>query len=426
MDMLAFVAVGLVLFGHQRPDASAQQKKSLFDQIVETPTGSNGYEDYLRVADALSDPSYNEITSAIDRLANPTAEYEKPFPEWAKGKSRLELERMRVNKFEPALRWIHDGNLKEVHDPRSTINDATLFLEYAPFKRIAKFAASDAKVHLADGDPEGAARVLADALQFAYNIRKTTLMSDLVGIACEGIVLAAIEQHLDSFSEAGWDLLMEQAKDQINAPPPLASALANEKQMHLEFLQEFVKRSTEPPDTQDDNWLGDEDIDAAVEKFRVMSPDDKKAVLDDAQQLIVSTIDSTVQSLQGPEKTWPMVHDSVPTSVAQSIADYRTRMDVAACQSDLRNRIQLRLLVVHGLIEKYRLEMDRLPTKLEELNAPSLVIDPVNNKLFIYQLIGPTYRLASQGTKDYGMIELKYRRASSGTPVQDDDKPDVP
>src|SRR6476619_418579 len=115
MQMLAFVAVGLILVGHQKPGVAPQEKMSLFDQVVEVPTGSNGYEDYLRAADALNDPAYSEITRAIDRLANPEAYVDEktPFPDWAKGKTRLELERMRVNRFEPVLRWIHDGNLKE-------------------------------------------------------------------------------------------------------------------------------------------------------------------------------------------------------------------------------------------------------------------------------------------------------------------------
>src|SRR5262249_4148711 len=150
------------------------------------------------------------------------------------------------------------------------------------------------------------------------------------------------------------------------------------------FLEEFLKRSTEPADTQDDNWIGDDDMDAAVEKFRVLSPSDKKACLDNARQMIANTVDQTATALKGPEKTWPKISDKPTTSLPESIAAFCTDGDVAACQADLRNRVQMRLLLVHGLIEKFRLEMDHLPAKLEDLNDPKLVVDPLNGKLFIY------------------------------------------
>jgi len=418
--MVAFVAIGLFVFrqGVQAP----KEQKSLFEQVVATPTGANGYEEYLRAADALNDPDFVAITDAINQVGNPATE-QKPLPDWAQGKTRLELERMRVGKYEPVLRWIHDGNQKNVYDPRTSIDPNTVFPELVAFKKIAKFAASDAKVHFADGDPDGAAKILADELEFAHNIRKCSLIHDLVGIACEAICLAAVEPRMDGFSQLGLDLFTERAKAELQSAPPLAEALTREKSMQIKFVEQFLNPQTGSGYVDEDMLVGDEHGMALLGRFRSLSSEQQQSCLRDAEQQIGSTIDDIAQALQGPERNWPKVIDNPTPTLAQSLASYSTDSDIASCQAELRNRIQVRLLLVHAMIERFRLEMDRLPTSLDELKDPQATTDPLTGKPFLFQVFGPTYRLRSQGNGSTGPIELRYRHEPGDPQPTEPDQP---
>lgn len=403
--------------------AQSEKPKTLFDQIVKHPTGENGYEEYIRAADAVNNDEYNELSRVVDHLAQPP-DYDTEFvmPKWAEGKTRIEVERMRAGKYEAILAWIHQGNQKAIFDPRGEMNEMTLFPEFAAFKRVTRLASSVAKVHFADGDPEGAANILADQLIFTHNIRKGSLIADLVGIASQSIVLAAIEPRLDAMSQTGWNQLIDIATTQAKAETPLVAALLSEKPIQMHSPQLLL---------QDDGaemggWFSEDDGESkqVIDAFKKLSPEDRKACAEETSRIIGESIDSQVAVLRGPESKWPLASvESTPVGLAAKIADLLSSSFGQVCVAEARNRLQLRLLAVHGLIQDFRLEHDRLPRDLSELKNPEMTTDPFTKNQMGYQILGANYRLFCRGRGDIGDIELRRRpKPSDPGPLE----PDVP
>ena len=407
----------------------AKPPKSVYAEIVKNPTGENGYEDYLRAADALNDPGFAEMTRVIDQVrltANRPPSTGDPIPDWASGKSVLDLERIRASKYEVLLNWIKDGNSKRVYDPRESHTPATIYRELAYFKRIVRFGCSVARVHFADDDPAGATTILVDEFEFAHNIRQKTSNSDLAGIACESIVFAALEPRLSAIGEGSWSQITDIARRALTMKPPFIQAIPTEKKLQADFMRELFK----DPKKWANDW-GFTDAEA-IGKLQAM-PSDKRRDLEQKMEAKNNEMfDNWGLILEKPESEWMLDEppadpsDSItPEMFANGLADMLVMPGPQILHAEARNRTQIRLLYLHGLIQEFRMKYDQLPKDLDELKTPAATYDPLSKTKFVYEINGANYELYSKGAGDTGRIDLKWRRppsASSNKPSE----PDIP
>ena len=126
-------------------------------------------------------------------------------------------------------------------------------------------------------------------------------------------------------------------------------------------------------------------------------PQDLNRIIDEAQARVSSLYNQALLNLRLPiTQRKPFVKDK---STSPGYWLFRTVTPNVQSLMDKYDTAQekLRLLGVHALIRRYRLEHKALPTNLTQLHAPDLVQDPFTGDPIIYQRNGDLYTLYSQG-----------------------------
>jgi len=425
------VAAIALLLAPQDGQKIKEPPKTLFQQYIKEPTGNSAFEDYLRAADALNTPEYLEMGRAINILQGyypGETDIENKLPDWAKNKSSLDIERMRVAKFEPVLKWIEEGNRKPLAIPADCQDPLMPMQWLARYKTISKFSASAARVHLADDDPAGAARILSEDLKFAQKIRSANLISDLVGIACQSIDLAVIEVNLTNFGESDWSLLIDTADEFLRELPPLAAAYPKELTSYPAMIRTAIKEASEFDPSQQTDEFDPNDYSKVAPEIKKMSPDQREQLAKDTYAFVAQQINESVKALSLPEGKWPWPDQPQPTPPSPLIgamSDASTPVMEQVFVAEARNRVQIRLFLLHGLIQSYRWRNNRLPRTLDELGEKNAILDQLAGGKFMYEIDGPAYHLFSRGRGDTQKIELR-RRTSTSAGRGDPDQPDVP
>jgi hypothetical protein len=329
------------------------------------------------------------------------------------GKTPLQIRRLLYKDFGHALELVRIGNAKPIF-PTRPITMETLFPEYSAFKRLVKYSVMCSDSLIAEGRTGEASKVFVDLFTMAKNIQRDTLIGLLVGISCESILMASIQNHMEHFSEVDWRCLESSAREILSSANPIPQIMLTE----LSFLDPLKK---EPKETlqyflNDDN--SSQRAKGVIAKLQTMSKAEASDLIQDAITEIKTYSQLLIRTMDAPESEWGNVPDlpdaSDATWLAQQIQpDYRNVLNACA-----RIRTQLRILRLHSLVQMYRWHWNELPKSLEIITDPKERFDPLSQFEFMFEIKGSGYRIYSKGSKTTGEIELIYRRNNpSETPL---------
>jgi hypothetical protein len=413
--ILAAVALAMSVAG--------QQPSSLYQQIVKAPDVSNGYEDYIRAADLTRGTKFTALLGwlpgqperPIDAESTPQeveyTQYANKIRTW----SQLEVFRETSVRFGKALDIVRVGNGKNVRDPRVVLENITPFPERSHFKTLAKLHRADAYVKFSNGNPAAGTDSLLQGLIFSHKISGTTIISNLVSIACTAIVLRELDEHRERWSLKDCQRIRQTADAILAEPPGMAQSLKGERQFAASAFNDIFKDPTQ--------FLGEgfdkEFNDKVVKPLQKMTSEEKRRLRAEYDAKLEEVYQAMEHRLTRPEKEWEASDEEIfpnarPDSVADALVSIVTPVFGQAFGAAARARTQVRLLGLHARILEFKWENGTLPATLEEAADAKLVEDPLTGGKFQYELRPGGYRLYSKGSKSTGEIELYYRRSLGG------------
>lgn len=398
-------------------------QSSIFKTTVPSPTGKNGYEEYVRAAEIVTSPECSFIMdydpksptppqadeeTTSDKFKNLQKTYQKIL-----GKTPLQIRRLLYKDFGRALELVRIGNAKPIF-PTRPITMETPFPEYSAFRRLVKYGVMCSDSLIADGRSGEASKVLVDLFTMTQNFQRDTLIGLLVGTACQGLLMAAIQNHMEHFSEIDWKYFEHSSIELLGKANPLPQIMATE----MSILESIKK---EPKETLQ-SFLNDENSSTRakgiIARMQTMSRAEANGIVQDAITEIKAYCQLVIRTMDSPESEWGNVPDLTDTSDATWLAqqiqpDYRNLLTAYA-----RIRTQVRLLRLHSLVQMYRWHWNELPNSLEIITSYKERFDPLSQLDFVFEVKGSGYRIFSKGSKVTGEIELVYRRNNSSvTPL---------
>ena len=384
---------------------------SYYNALIKKPTGKNGFEDYLRAIDAMSDKDVAQAHTSILSLESNNRLSDRS--------SIIKLERTLRDRSKTQFALVASGNKKPFSFPAdiNKLEENGIFFEtLSRFKNLTREASMVADADFADHEPKEATMLLIDQLRMSYRLSQINMICDLVGIAIDAIVLKEFRGHFQDLDAASCRLIVNQLNTELSQTPPLSLALLAEVPADVEAIKEEISEAPQMS-KEDSNGSQDrqENIDIA-KGLMAMPLQQRQHAGDTAIALVTDYIKKCSSTLASePEAKWPWPTDPLPTfslPFATSMGEFMWTPK-EACDAEARSRIQLRLLRVHALIRAFRLKEHRLPASLDELHASEALHDPLSGGELVYVATPNSYSLYSRGRGDTGSIEVVYRRPQS-------------
>ncbi len=258
-------------------------------------------------------------------------------------------------------------------------------------------------MHAAQGDREKAVRALIALLKASRSQQKEpVLISQLVRFACYAITCRSLHAclHHAGFEDAQLQVL-EEAFSKGESQDGMRRAFIGERVMGADVFQKVINGKTE-----DVEMLG-------VGKAPLLIPaavfkHDFKEYLDD--------LNDVVQAFDLPEEQRIARFAQLEATVSQMsklrlISAMLLPAAVSAANQDFLHKARYRMVQLLLAIERFRLQKDRLPEKLEELvpqRIQELPKDPFSGNSFFYKKEDSGYVLYSVGANqadDGGALE---------------------
>ncbi|HVT14214.1 MAG TPA: hypothetical protein VHE55_18270 [Fimbriimonadaceae bacterium] len=402
--------------------APAQQPKSLYDQVVMRPDPSNGFDDYIRAADAIND-GYARVYMTwrpgdYDRLLKlagnstdaATTERLRLAKELDEG-GYLGVQAAMAKRYGRALDLLRQGNQKRVWDPRS-LGYRTPLPEVPVLYALVALCCSAAYTDYAKGDPKAGTRDLLDGLSFASNLEPNSMIDLEKGMAWEPILMNRFAGSLGNISEADSRQVVAFVDDQMQRPLAYASALKRQRDLVVSSINDIVTPG-----------LKHREYETPSEAFTwTMTAEQRNQAAAAIVDGVNRRYSDIMQMLDGPESTWNSMRMEVPdpddpvSDVDTFVRRYVEGFGVPGSMSLIqRERTSMRLLGLNARIINFRWHNNRLPNTLAEAVPKDRIRDPISDQDFVYEPNPDgTYRLYSKGNAATGIIELRYRPSGSG------------
>ncbi|MHB8637387.1 MAG: hypothetical protein ACYC96_13035 [Fimbriimonadaceae bacterium] len=383
---------------------------SMFSKIVPNPTGTNGYEEYLRAADLASNPLFYGYEAWLANLRSPTPAQDLARPDdVALSDPDLTVRRKWFERFRRCCNLVSRGNLKPVADPRGSIGPETTFPEFQHFKALVRLEANAAHVEFADGQTGVAVRQIEDALTFGDKIGGRILISRLVGIACDAMTFLELDDHWFQLSVTDARELETFLAHELNGPTPLAATLRGEEQAAHAAVEELFAK----PVGFATEWGVDRNQQALARTLAKMGPVDAQATQDATNAVIDAYYGSILTILRGPEARWLTVKDVADGVSGDSKVAFATRVaDIVlptlsqVLIAEARNRTQVRLAYLTAKAVEYRWVRGHLPDRIEDFTTAEERVDPTSGHAFRYRRDGPWFRITREGKDSLGGVSL--------------------
>lgn len=409
--MIAALTLGLLWTGCQDPPR-LYDGLSLFDYVIGTPTGKNGYEEFVRAASSVRPGDFQKI------LSLPTF----GTPHFLSGQRQVAGDAAR---YESGIRA---GLTKSVFYPKPNPTFVTMTPEFADFKTMQKTLAASAHGAFADGQPLAACNTISTGLDFASKVGATGgVIEYLVGLNMQTVMTQVIARSLDQVPLEGAKAL-EAAATRALQVSGLPGAFDCELQMEADSVRRLIP---EPRRALIDMGVKAEDIDAVPQPGEhnqfgewCQFPESKRKFLAESAILARRALyESEKARFEKPESEWAkqprFIHDSkatealivVPLLMTTAIPSYDDFFE-----SELRRRTALRLLRLHCRIIQYRWTHGALPSTVQELGDRKVTVDPLTGREFVYRPKGSDYTLWSEGDRYWGKLYLEYTK-----PVENED-----
>lgn len=382
--------------------AALAQGPGLFGQVVPTPTGKNGFEEYLRAAERVDDAPFRQWL-AFDA---PVMGSRISPPAGLRGDSSvLERSRWVLNRYGNVLELLRQGNAKPVFEPRSEIKIETRFPEYRSMRALARAMVVASYAEFAAGQTAQGTDRLLQSLIMGQNVASLGMpAAHGNGMVQSRAVFDAFDARLGQISLEDCRKVERTANDLLQRPPTTAKIFEEGGAWVRRTLAvvladpRLAKEAIEPP-------LGD--------AIASLSSADLKRFQQAVDRNISDRYDPLVRNFRQLESEWVFpgetqnvfrkggdVEDMARAFVDEFGASYRGTVVISAAA-----RTQLRLLRLHAQIRAFRWEHDRWPARLEDISAE--VIDPLSGIRFDYKVNEIGYTLSSRGRPETGPIMLR-------------------
>lgn len=415
--MVSFLLAVVTYFPHSPDPAALQDAPPLLREIIPSPTGANGLEEYLHAADIVRSPSVASAFQDFVKTPRGNAKY-------------LDACRTVIANCGTTFSLITAGNAKAVKDPRLAQKGDIKFKELPYFRRISQILSIKAHVEFADGNPRAATKTLVSALDFCSAVQGIGFYSHyLSGLAMQQVVLAEFKEDLARIPLTDWPHV-EKLCDEAVANNPLKPVIDGS----LTSFSNRLKTMLDGPAASDDELSSySEEAQQIYRRTRSLTPAEKADLEEKVMREASSAAKSLLVVLESRESLW----DAILAKMTQEEAAKKDPavsfwLDLYWASSpskiltvEVRRRTQLRLLKAMGRIEASRWKNGRLPAALAALDDQTVFYDPICNKPFLYKPGIATFELYSPGTQATGRIDLVYVRGGSSD-VSDESQPIKP
>ena len=383
------------------------QVSNMFAKIVPNPTGTNGYEEYVRAAEIASVPDFAAYSRWIMNThpAGVSLEEDKPIGVDLNDPD-LTVRRKWIEKFRMCSNLISAGNRKPVYEPRDSILPETTFPEMAMFRALARLQASTAHVSFADGNTGEAVMRLEEGITFGQKLGGSILISRLVGVACGSIALAELDDHWPQLSLNDAHELRSYLGTRISATPLIVEALKSEKRASKNAIDELFAK---PDAFANDYWNADKDK-ALINSVSKLSPLDAANAASDATAAVYAAYDSVIQLLSGPESEWLKYKDSNEDDTRKPLSGRIAGLVLPTLSQVLiveaRERTRLRLAYLTASAIEYRWINGRLPSNIEEFTSKPERLDPTSGRYFVYKRDGSWFKITREAKDALGGVGI--------------------
>lgn len=295
---------------------------------------------------------------------------------------------------------------KPVAPPQRTLDQNTLFPEFAGFRALARLLGHEMHVYFAEGRTSYAIQDLALGLKLGQAPKGQVLIGGLVGIAIDAIVLTRIVRHLEQLTPRDCDRVIQLLREHRDAD--LGSgreALEREAQSYNNILNNLAKNFkalltelvTEPDQDADPHEHAQyQNTKRQVEALE-SDPDGQRRVIDSLRKAGRAEHARGLAYLNDPSTAPPPAPKYPDGSLEASLVDATLPVFPLAIEKFVQDRLNLQLLAVHCAIRKYKWEWEKLPDTLEQLRVADLVLDPYSKHPLRYERKEDSYELYSIG-----------------------------
>ena len=391
LPVFGTVSLLCLLYGCARAqDTPLPPKPRSFPIVFKTPTGVNGYEDWVLAGDLIQN---NPLLDALDEDS-----------------ATLTLKRKVLDdpQVQQALHLLRQGLNKPTQPPARLLDTNATAPELSALYKLATLLKLEIYVRCAEGNVDGAIAALDEGLQLGQRMQGDTPGSGGWGIVAEEAVLGALYSRLDQLSEYQCRRVQRIVEDWLEAPSHAPMILQQRKIALLNRLEKtradpdmlikFMEAHIKDPATQGANLQN-------IRAYARQGPDDLTSMIDRAQALIAAHYAAAIANCNQP------VNKRIPVPFPKDDTPEGKLLSIVSVEANGATRwydaleAKVRLLGVHAAIHRYKWEYNRLPDSLADLHLGTLNTDPYTGSSFLYKRDGAAYDLSSFGPVARGSEE---------------------
>ncbi len=371
-------------------DAPLPPKPPAFPIVFKTPTGLNGYEEWVLAGDLIQN---NKLLDALDDEGATLTQKRKVLDD---------------PQVQQALHLLRQGLNKPTQPPARLLDTNATAPELSALYKLATLLKLEIYARCAEGNLDSAIAALDEGLQFGQRMQGDTPGSGGWGIVSEEAVLSALYSRLDQLSEYQCRRVQRIVEDWLQAPSHATLLLQQRK---IALLNRLDKTRTDPdtliklmearienPVTQGANLQN-------ISAYARQRPSDLDAMIGRAQALIAAHYDAALANCSRP------VNKRIPVPFPKDDTPEGKLLSIVSIEANEATRwydaleAKVRLLGVHAAIHRYRWEYNRLPNSLADLHLGALNTDPYTGSTLLYKRDGAVYDLSSFGPAASGSQE---------------------
>jgi len=379
---------------------------SMFAKIVPSPTGMNGYEEYLRAADIANTPdfkAYGLWLQSRDTAYAPPQDVDPKDPD-------LVVRRKWADRFRACCSLIARGNQKPVFDPRGEFTPETTFPEFSQFRQVIRLEAATAHVDFADGQTGSGVRHVEDSIVFAGKIGGSLLIGRLVGMACDSLAFNELDDHWAQLSLTDAQELEAFFGQRLGGPSPLAETVESERKLGQLLIERMFSK---PEDLAREVGSEDDQV-ALAAAIAKLDPGAMQQVRAASAASIDAYYATVASALTGPEPGWltfkdppdaSQADDSVQGLAARLVELQRVNMSHIFVR-EAADRTRMRLAYLTAKAVEFRWLNGRLPTRIEEFSTLAERTDATSGRAFQYKRDGPWFKVTRDNKDALGGVGI--------------------
>ena len=385
------VFVSVALYFWQSRQLPPKPSPPMFNQLVSHPSGTNGYEDFVRAVDfANSSTAWQNYENGPD---NPPIAVKRMTLADAKLQTCLTALRAGLNK---QATFIHKNPGIE-----------TLYPEMKDFRSLARLLILDMDVKWTSHKNSDAVKVLEDGLAFGRAVEVGPMVSGIVGLYIQNHFLWAFAKNFNQMDVQDCQKVQKIVGEHLMAPDLQISLINSERDTYLHSFQHYRSNPMgllKQLDPGPNAGAKEKTNFAEVCNMIVENPGVGPSIFDEAMKVLDKHNRLTIAELKRP--TWKRVYPGPEERTSPA-----AKLIYSLCQpsySIIGNRFAaeqalVQIIGVHAAVIQFKLQNGHLPDNIEQLKLGRMAVDPFTGRQLSYQRHkDENYEIKSEGPWDPG------------------------